>query len=194
MCREDIAVCTPCGIGGPRGRRDDSAMVQCDGVKVWNPEARRLPYVQAFVCHAFARRWVRHSHSPRAPWPCRCQHNDDLHARPQSRCIGSAKSCRSSVIGRNAWRLCASVAHNAEGPGCGVPLHRCRSKCLDANRRRFFGPVGCEGSHITATLAANRSADRGGTAMLGSARSMVYGRPLRLSKAAVGCELDEPST
>ena len=30
------------------------------------------------------------------------------HARPQSRCIGSAKSGRSSVIGRRAWRLCAS--------------------------------------------------------------------------------------
>ena len=57
-----------------------------------------------------------------------------------------------------------------------------------------LGPVGCEGSYITATLAANRSADRGGTAMLGSARSTVYGRPLRLSKRAVGCELDERST
>ena len=75
----------------------------------WNPEARRLPYVQAFVCHAFARRRVRHSHSPRAPWPCRCQHDDDLHACPQSRCIGRAQSCRSSVIGRGARRLCASA-------------------------------------------------------------------------------------
>ena len=40
------------------------------------PEARRLPYVQAFVCHAFARRRVRHSHGPGAPRPCERQHDD----------------------------------------------------------------------------------------------------------------------
>ena len=90
--------------------------------------------------------------------------------------------------------MCERLHMTPEGPVAAYRRNRCRSKCLDARRRRFFGPVGCEGSYITATLAANRSADRGGTAMFRIRAFNGYGRPLRLSKRAVGCELDERST
>lgn len=68
-----------------------------------------------------------------------------------------------------------ALAHNPGGAGRGVSRQLGRALWLDVDRRVFRGVIRREGLHMTATLAANRSADRGGTAVLGFARSTVYG-------------------
>ena len=93
----------------------------------------------------------------RCPQACRRhQHDDDLYARPQSRCIGSAKSGRSSVIGRRAWRLCASPgvaqAYGSFPTGWSYRTGRSRRQAV---RKVQFGDL-LRGSNMSSSTAAGR--------------------------------------
>ena len=65
-------------------------------------EARQLPHLPPFLRDAPARGRLRHPDGAGAARPRGCQHDDDLHARPESGCPGRQESCRSFVAARAA--------------------------------------------------------------------------------------------
>jgi integrase len=63
---------------------------------VGNRQARDTAYASTFVRYAFARGRERHPHRAGAPGALGCEHDDDLHARVESRWTRCRKSARSS--------------------------------------------------------------------------------------------------
>ena len=59
---------------------------------------------------------------------------------------------------------------------------------MESGRRVFFSVIRSDGSHITASPAANRGAPRCRTAMLGSARSTVCSRLLRCRRERLAAD------
>lgn len=63
-------------------------------------QARDLPYAAAQLRHPPHATGLRHPHHPGAPRPQGCEHDDDLHACPESRRPRRGESSRSGARGR----------------------------------------------------------------------------------------------
>jgi hypothetical protein len=87
-----------------------------------------------------------------------------------------------------------ALAHNAARVRRGVPRQLLQERRLKADRPYPWIVIKRDGSHITASLAANRGTAQRRRAMLVSGRSTVCGLLLRLLNRAVSCELDVRST
>ena len=92
---------SPARIGCPArgGRR---------GSPGWDREASQLPHLSALVCHALFGSRVRHPDRAGAARSCGRQHDDDLHARTESRRIRCAKPRRLALRA-----LAAALASNS---------------------------------------------------------------------------------
>ena len=99
-----------------------------DAVRQAGIAKRGSPHtLRPLVCDTPAGEWPRHPHRPRASWAPRCEHDDDLHSRPEPGPGRRPKSGRPHVRRviwpdaaglRRAWICCMPAQSIAPLPDC----------------------------------------------------------------------------
>ena len=100
-------------------------------------EARIVPHLPAIVRDPSARGQLRHPYGPGAAWASRREHDDDLHARRESRAGRGAESDRSTGC-RVRGRVVGGCGRSRIRRWCAETFSRGRGRCQ--RRRRAGAP------------------------------------------------------